>query len=375
MPSWISGSISGRDRLAAELVDGLLHHLGVELEADRGDVPALLLAEQVAGAADLEVVRGDLEAAAEIVELLQHLKAHPRLLASGCARRESADTRRRAPASGRRGRGAGRAARVRSVSARSMKIVFAFGMSSPDSMIVVHSSTSNSRAEEVRASPSRARALASGRAPTSIRASGTSARSRCADAIDRLDPVVDEEHLAAAVAARAGSPRGSRGRRSGSRRCGSPGGRAAASRSPTDRGCRVSDSSSVRGIGVAVSVSTSTSLRSCLMRSLSLHAEAMLLVDDQQAETRELDVALEQAMRADDDVDLRRWRAARWSRRSPSWCGSATASRCGPDSRRSARWKVSRCCCASTVVGTRTATCWPSIAQMKAARIATSVLP
>ena len=72
MPSWISGSMSGSALLAAQLAHGLLEHLRVELEPDGRDVPRLLLAEQVAGAADLEVVRREAEAAAQVVELLQH---------------------------------------------------------------------------------------------------------------------------------------------------------------------------------------------------------------------------------------------------------------------------------------------------------------
>ena len=36
---------------------------------------------------------------------------------------------------------------------------------------------------------------------------------------------------------------------------------------------------------------------------------------------------------------------------------------------------VLKCCCASTVVGTSTATCLPSITALNAARMATSVLP
>ena len=44
----------------------------------------------------------------------------------------------------------------------------------------------------------------------------------------------------------------------------------------------VSESSSVRGIGVAVSASASTPARTCLMRLLVHHAEALLLVDDEQ---------------------------------------------------------------------------------------------
>ena len=40
------------------------------------------------------------------------------------------------------------------------------------------------------------------------------------------------------------------------------------------------------------------------------------------------------------------------------------------------RWlKVRKCCSASTVVGTRTATCWPLSMALKAARMASSVLP
>ena len=61
----ISSSISS----PFELLDRLLEELHVHVEADRVDLPALLAAEQVAGAADLEVERGDAEAAAEIAEL------------------------------------------------------------------------------------------------------------------------------------------------------------------------------------------------------------------------------------------------------------------------------------------------------------------
>ena len=59
-------ALSGRDRL--------LQHLLVELVADLLDVAGLLLAEEVAGAADVEVVRGELEARAQRVERLQHLE-------------------------------------------------------------------------------------------------------------------------------------------------------------------------------------------------------------------------------------------------------------------------------------------------------------
>ena len=76
----VAGQVDGElgvalpaDRLAAQFGHRLLEDAGVGLEADRGDVPRLLGPQQVAGAADLEVVRGDLEAGPELGEPLQHL--------------------------------------------------------------------------------------------------------------------------------------------------------------------------------------------------------------------------------------------------------------------------------------------------------------
>ena len=67
-----------------------------------------------------------------------------------------------------------------------------------------------------------------------------------------------------------------------------------------------SDMFSVRGIGVAVIVRTSTSLAQLLDLLLVGDAEALLLVDDQQPEVAELHVLRQQAVRADDDLDLAR---------------------------------------------------------------------
>ena len=53
---------------AFALSDRVLEHRLVELEADLPDVARLLVAEQVAGAADVEVVAGELEAGAQAVE-------------------------------------------------------------------------------------------------------------------------------------------------------------------------------------------------------------------------------------------------------------------------------------------------------------------
>ena len=48
------------------LAHRLVEHLHVELEAERRDVAGLLVAEQVAGAAQLEVAHRDLEAGAQL---------------------------------------------------------------------------------------------------------------------------------------------------------------------------------------------------------------------------------------------------------------------------------------------------------------------
>ena len=61
---------------------------------------------------------------------------------------------------------------------------------------------------------------------------------------------------------------------------------------------------SVRGMGVALSVSTST-LRAQLLDALLVRdAEALLFVDDEQAQVLEVHVLRQQAVGADDDVDL-----------------------------------------------------------------------
>ena len=57
--------------ITAELVHGLTDEPDVEVEADVGDVAGLLAAEQVSGAADLEVLHRDRHAAAEVAVLGQ----------------------------------------------------------------------------------------------------------------------------------------------------------------------------------------------------------------------------------------------------------------------------------------------------------------
>ena len=54
--------------------DRVLQHRLVQFEADLADVTALLVAEQVAGAADVEIVAGKLEAGAETVEIAENFQ-------------------------------------------------------------------------------------------------------------------------------------------------------------------------------------------------------------------------------------------------------------------------------------------------------------
>ena len=72
-----------------------------------------------------------------------------------------------------------------------------------------------------------------------------------------------------------------------------------------------SDMCSVRGMGVADMASTSICCAQLLQALFVADAEALLFIDDEQAEVLEFDVFRKQAMGADEDVDLCRLRAFR----------------------------------------------------------------
>ena len=103
-------------------------------------------------------------------------------------------------------------------------------------------------------------------------------------------------------------------------------------------------------------------------------AEALLLVNDEQAEVGEFYVFGEEAMRADDDVYFAGFeRGHRFLLLSGERKRLIISIRAGKAAKR--RLKVSKCWKARTVVGARTATCLLSAMALKAARMATSVLP
>ena len=96
----LDGGRRRRRRLAAQLGDRLLEQVAVGLEADRAQVAVLLGAEQVAGAADLEVARGDAEAGAEVGELDDRRQPLARLVGERALAAAPAGRRRRAGRSG-----------------------------------------------------------------------------------------------------------------------------------------------------------------------------------------------------------------------------------------------------------------------------------
>ena len=81
--------------LAGELGHGLVEHLDVELEAEGGHVARLLGTEQVAGAPDLEVAHGDLEARAELGVVGERRQAGAGLRGELASHRDRADRRGR----------------------------------------------------------------------------------------------------------------------------------------------------------------------------------------------------------------------------------------------------------------------------------------
>ena len=105
-----------------------------------------------------------------------------------------------------------------------------------------------------------------------------------------------------------------------------------------------------------------------------LDPEPLLLVDHEQAEILEPDVAREQPMGADDDVDVPSASPRRVSAASRSdWKRESARTVTGNCANRSEN--VAWCCDTSNVVGTSTPTCLPSWTALNAARTAISVLP
>ena len=140
------------------------------------------------------------------------------------------------------------------------------------------------------------------------------------------------------------------------------------SRSPS------SDIASVRGIGVAVSVSTSTSARSAFSRSFCCtpkRCSSSMMTSPRLWNFTPFWISLCVPMMMSSLPSAMSCSACVCSFAERKRDSSAILT--GRSAKRSEKfWK---CCSASSVVGTSTATCLPSIAATNAARNATSVLP
>ena len=187
------------------------------------------------------------------------------------------------------------------MSARSMMIVFAFGMSSPDSMIVVQTRTS--------ASPDANASITFSSSPFGHLAvaddearAGQHLAQLVGLRLDRLDAVVDVEHLPAAVQLAQDRVADQAGRRL----CDARLDRQAILRRRLDdrqvahaREGQVQRPRDRRG-RQRQHVDLVAELLQALLRG---DAEALLLVHDHEAEIAELDVLREQPVRADHEVD------------------------------------------------------------------------
>ena len=237
------------------------------------------------------------------VNVLEDLEPLPGIAVRWPLRRGSGNRHRRAAWSGRPGRAAGRAGPGRSVSARLTIRVLALGMSRPDSMMVVQSSTLHLAVHEVEHhllqllllhlavadGDLRLRHELAGGArpwPRSIctrlwtkktcppRRSSRSIASRISSSLKRATKVLMASRSTGGVSMMERS------------------------RMPDQR--HVEGPRDRRG-GQGQDVDHRPELLEPL---LVRHAEALLLVDDQQPEVLEADILLQQPVGADDDVDL-----------------------------------------------------------------------
>ena len=196
-----------------------------------------------------------------------------------------------------------------------MMIVFAFGMSRPDSMIVVQTRTS--------ASPPAKASITFSRAPSVIwpwpdddPRAGQQPPQLVGLGLDRLDPVVDEEDLAAAVELAQDRVADEAGRGLGDARLDR---QAVLRRRLDDRQVADPDEGQVerprdRRRREGQDVHLAPQLLEALLGG---DPEALLLVDDDQAEVAEADVLGEQPVGADDEVDRARGQAGQRRRLLP----------------------------------------------------------
>ncbi len=307
---------------ALHLVDGFFEHRRVHLEADGLDVAALLATEHVAGTAELEVECGDFEAGAEIGELLERGQAAARDLGQlGVRRDEQVGVGAAIGASDAASElvqlaqsMAVRAVDDDGVGERDVEAVFDDRSRDEHVVLVVHKGEHD--------------ALELGLRQLSVADDDARRGHLLADhgghLVDGFNAVVDEVDLTAALQFHLDG-----GADELLVELGDDGldGHAVFGRRLDDGHVAQAHQAHVQGArdgrgGHGEHVDGRAHLLQAL---LVLDAEALLFIDDEQAEILELELLREDRVGADEDVDLAVFGLLRRSRFSPSRCGSATA--------------------------------------------------
>ena len=290
------------DLLAAHLVHGLVEHAAEHVEADARDVARLLAAEQIARAAQLEVERRDLEAAPELGVPLERLDARARLVGHRVGGRDDEVAVRAllAPADAP-------AELVELREAEEVGAVDDHGVRARD----VEAALDDRRRRRARRSgPSTKSSIASSSAAspicpcaTAMRAVGHELLEALRLLVEPVDAVVDVEDCPPRASSRCTASRTTWSSqrvtivRTARRSTGAV--------VMSDRSRRPVDGHLQRARDGRRREREHVDLRAELLDALLVRdAEALLLVDDEQAQVLEVDVLREEAVRPDDDVDL-----------------------------------------------------------------------
>ena len=318
----------GRPFLAAfalHFLYGSFEHGGVKLESDGLDVAALLAAEHVARAAQFQVERGDLEAGAEVAEFLERREPAARNVGEFILRRDQQI-------------GVGAAIGAAHAAAQLIELAQAMAVGAIDEDGVGEGNVEAVLDDRGRhqhivfvAHEGQHHALQFCFAHLTV-AYGHARRGHQflnarGDLVDGLDAIMDEINLAAALQLHF-----DRGAHDLFVELGDDGlnGHAVFGRRLDDAHVAQADQRHVqRARNGRGAHSQHVDLLAHLLQPLLVaHAEALLFIDDEQAEILKLDVFGKQPMGADEDVDLACLHALDDDLSALSACGSARSSRC-----------------------------------------------
>ncbi len=291
----------GSDGFAFSFGDGAFQHLAIHIEADRFDVAVLFAPEKIAGAAQFQIERGDAEAGAEIAEFLQRGESLARDGRESSARRHEQI-------------GVGALVRAANAAAKLVELGKAHAIRAIDDDCVRARDVEailddGGRDENVRFAANEFEhhlfefVLAHLAMPHHDARFGDQPLDHRGDRSDGLDAIVQEKHLPAAAQFFLDD---ALDQSFAERRDGGLNGEAVFRRRFDHAHVAQADERHVqrawngrRGHGQHVHI-----LAHFFQAFFVRDAEALLLIDDQQAEIVKFHVAREQTVRADDDVDF-----------------------------------------------------------------------